>query len=90
MVPVLAVIAAIIATIIIIAVVIVLVIRSKGHGGEDKRLPKNNGGFKSNPDHDTSAVPLKKSMDDILDPDDKNPDVVPHSSGTYLCKFLHK
>ncbi|XP_021945132.2 uncharacterized protein LOC110843474 isoform X2 [Folsomia candida] len=81
MIPVLAVIAAIIATIIIVAVVIVLVIRSKGHGGEDKRLPKNNaGGFKSNPDHDNSAVPLKKSMDDILDPDDKNPDVVPHGS----------
>ncbi|OXA61210.1 Protein turtle [Folsomia candida] len=90
MIPVLAVIAAIIATIIIVAVVIVLVIRSKGHGGEDKRLPKNNaGGFKSNPDHDNSAVPLKKSMDDILDPDDKNPDVVPHGSGNYGLMKIH-
>lgn len=82
MIPILAVIAAVIATIIIVAVVIVIVIRSKGRGGEDKRLPKNSGGFNPNPDHDVCAVPLKKSMEsDILDSDDKNPDVVPHSSG---------
>jgi flagellar biosynthesis/type III secretory pathway M-ring protein FliF/YscJ len=83
MIPILTIIAAVIATIIIVAVMIVLVIRSRGHGGEDKRLPKNNGGFKANPEHDkSSAVPLKKSIDDMLETDDKNPDVVPHSSGT--------
>jgi len=73
---------AVVATIIIVAVVIVLVIRSRGHGEEDKRLPKNNGGLKPNSEHDKSAVPLKKPMDDMLEIDDKNPDVVPHSSGT--------
>lgn len=80
-----------VATLILVAVVIVVVLRSRGHTGEDKRLPKNNGMSKPPPaDHENLVtVPLKKLIDDI-DVDDKNPDVVPHSSGTYVCiSILH-
>lgn len=76
----------VVATLIIVAVVIVVILRSRGHTGEDKRIPKNNGFIKpaptASPEQDNSSVPLKKSLDDLLDgADDKNPDVVPHSLG---------
>ncbi|CAG7733090.1 unnamed protein product, partial [Allacma fusca] len=79
MTPYFAVLIGVVATLILVAVVIVIVLRSRGHTGEDKRLPKNNGLKPA--EHDKSSVPLKKSIDELLDGDDKNPDVVPHSSG---------
>lgn len=75
--PIFAILIGIVATLIVVAVVIVIVLRSRGHSGEDKRLP---GISKPPSEHETLTVPLKKSLDDI-DGDDKNPDVVPHSSG---------
>ena len=81
MTPYLAVLIGVVATLILVACVIVIVLRSRGHTGEDKRLPKNNGLKPAQENDKSSSVPLKKSIDDLLDGDDKNPDVVPHSSG---------
>ncbi|CAL8139508.1 unnamed protein product [Orchesella dallaii] len=80
MTPILGILIAVVATLILVAIVIVLVMRGRGHTGEDKRVPKPNGGLKSSPEHDKSTVPLKKSVEEMPDVDDKNPDVVPHSS----------
>lgn len=84
MTPILGILIAVVATLILVAIVIVLVMRGRGHNGEDKRVPKNNGGLKSSPEHDKSTVPLKKSVEEMPDVDDKNPDVVPHSSGIHF------
>lgn len=89
MTPILGILTAVVATLILVAVVIVLVMRGRGHNGEDKRVPKNNGGgLKSSPEHDKSTVPLKKSVEEMPDVDDKNPDVVPHSSGKLLLILI--
>ena len=85
MTPIFAILIGVVATLILVAIAIVVVIRSRGTGGEDKRLPKNNGGVDiRSPEHDKCTVPLKMSIDDMLDVDDKNPDVIPHSLGEYL------
>jgi len=78
-----------IATLIIVAVLIVLLIRSRGDGGEDKRPPKNNGGTPFKPADPSASLPLNKHSDEILDVDDKNPDVIPVNSGNFLKQLAY-